>query len=94
MFNWLRNLFRDPDDRHIVRCPVCLNYTLKRRNPLIAAYNICPVCYWEDDDWFGGGGANDPDLITARQNYLNFGAIEKRFIQHVRKPRDYEKSPR
>jgi hypothetical protein len=52
------------------------------------SYDICPVCFWEDDDlqlrwpdW--AGGANKPSLIAAQQNYANLGAVEERLVQVV-----------
>ena len=32
--------------QHRYRCPCCGYFTLESR----AAYAICPVCFWEDDD--------------------------------------------
>lgn len=54
-------------------------------------YNICPICYWEDDqvqftDPDYEGGANEVSLRQGQQNYLKFGAYEKEAIKFVRKP--------
>ena len=51
--------------------------------------DICPVCFWQDDivqlRWPDfAGGANRPSLIEAQANYPNFGAAERRLVQHVR----------
>ena len=35
-------------------------------------------------------GANEPCLIQARKNFLEFGACEKRLIKYVRKPKEEE----
>jgi hypothetical protein len=32
--------------QHRYRCPCCSYFTLESRG----AYDICPVCFWEDDD--------------------------------------------
>ncbi|MCR5250859.1 MAG: hydrolase [Lachnospiraceae bacterium] len=68
-------------------CPCCGYRTLEGRGE----YEICPVCFWEDDplqsaDPHLAGGANEPDLLSARENYRCFGACEERFRDHVRDP--------
>ena len=69
------------------RCPCCGYYTL----PGAGAYDICPVCFWEDDpvqeeDPDLAGGANDLSLREGRENYKKYGACEERFTKHVRVP--------
>ncbi len=54
-------------------------------------YEVCLVCFWEDDpsqsaDPNSAGGANTVSLNTAKKNYTEFGASEKGFIEDVRKP--------
>jgi len=49
------------------------------------------VCFWEDDNvqlrWpTFEGGANDPCLIAAQEAYVQHGAMEQRFLAHVREP--------
>jgi hypothetical protein len=49
------------------------------------------VCFWEDDavqfnDPQFEGGANEMSLSTARTNYLEFGAVDKKFMAIVRRP--------
>ena len=56
------------------------------------SYDICEICFWEDDNvqlrWPDyRGGANVPSLIDSQENHREFGAIERRFIEHVRPPR-------
>jgi len=76
-----------------LRCPCCRCLTLDER----ACYEICPVCYWEDDgqddrnaDEVWGGPNGGLSLTDARANYLRLGACEERFIPNVRKPRTEE----
>ncbi len=54
---------------------------------------LCPVCWWDDD----GQDDADADIVRnsvngtlslsqARSNYLEFGAADRQFLAHVRKP--------
>ena len=68
-------------------CPCCGCITL----PEQGQYDICPVCFWEDDptqsmDEGLEYGANKVSLKAARKNYLAFGACEEEMLMHVRKP--------
>lgn len=74
-------------------CPCCKYLTLKHEAD--GSYDICPVCFWEDDfvqlkDPDFSGGANKVSLIQARENFLKFGACEEEMVKHVRKPFNYE----
>jgi hypothetical protein len=70
-----------------VACPVCKCLTLPARG----GYDICEVCFWEDD------GTDDPDatggpngavsLAAARANYRAFGACDAAARAKVRPPR-------
>lgn len=73
-------------------CPCCGRLVFSE-GP--GSYEICPVCFWEDDPvqlrWpDSGGGANRPSLIDSQQNYADLGAMEERFVGNVRVPRDDE----
>ena len=79
------------------QCPCCGNYTISEKPP--GTYEICPVCYWEDDDVQYSdpgfeGGANDMSLNEAREKYLKIGAIGSEFLSKVRKPLEVEKGKR
>ena len=55
-------------------CPCCQQHFFSERN----AYEICPVCGWEDDpvqrrDPDFEGGANKLSLNQAREQYKNRG---------------------
>ena len=74
------------------KCPCCGYYTFSE--PLGDTYDICPVCYWEDDEWQmshpdEAGGANKVSLNQAKQNYKEFGACEQTMKAHVR-PAEYK----
>jgi rubredoxin len=75
-------------------CPCCGYYTLASKPP--GTFDICPVCYWEDDNiQFMNpeyeGGANEMSLNQARKNYRKFGAISENFLEFVREPLENEK---
>lgn len=77
------------------RCPCCGYYTLTEEP---GSYDICKVCYWEDDllqrrDEDLEGGANAVSLKQARSNYAKYGVCEERFINKVRGPYVYEIPP-
>ncbi len=70
-------------------CPCCGHRTLSSEKR--GSYEVCPVCYWEDDkvqfnDPEYKGGANRVSLNEARANYLLYGACEAEFVSKVRKP--------
>lgn len=75
------------------KCPCCGFYTFYERPN--GNYNICPVCFWEDDltqlnDENLSGGANKVSLAQGRRNFLELGACEKEKVQYVREPADDE----
>jgi hypothetical protein len=70
-------------------CPCCGYKTLEEEPN--GTYNLCPVCYWEDDqiqfsDHDYTGGANRVSLKQAQKNFREFGACEEDFIKSVRTP--------
>jgi len=77
---------------HIIQkkytCPCCEYRTLDS-GP--GCFDICPVCYWEDDNLQRNnpdytGGANDISLNNARENYKKLGAISQEYLNIVRYP--------
>ncbi len=76
-----------------VACPCCGFLTLGERG----GFEICPVCFWEDDGQddadaalVRGGPNGSLSLEQARTNYRAIGACEPRCKQHVRPPRPEE----
>ncbi len=70
-------------------CPCCGHMTYLEEP--IGTYDICPVCYWEDDPVQSNnpdyaGGANIVSLREAQQNFITYGYCEERVKGHVRKP--------
>ena len=75
-------------------CPCCDNLTLGKSPP--GTHEICPVCYWEDDnvqfnDPTFEGGANEESLDQARANFAQYHASSSRFVGSVRAPLPDEK---
>lgn len=69
-------------------CPCCGHLTFDEPP---GSYQICPVCFWEDDAaqlrWpMMHGGANRLSLIDAQVTYEEHGAMERRFVGNVRAP--------
>ncbi len=59
-------------------------------------YEICPVCFWEDDpvqfnDPNYAEGANEVSLKEARKNFRKFGASTEGVKDEVRPPLDSER---
>jgi hypothetical protein len=74
-------------------CPCC-GFLTRSRKPA-GTFEICPVCYWEDDnvqhdDPYFPGGANDVSLAQARANFASFGASEIRVKPFTRPPKPDE----
>lgn len=70
-------------------CPCCGRLTLSR-GP--GAYELCPVCFWEDDPEqlrypMSADGVNGVSLVEAQAAYRRLGAVGKDFKKKVRQPR-------
>jgi Cysteine-rich CPCC len=70
-------------------CPCCGFLTLEEPPP--GTYEICKVCFWEDDevqfrDPGSAGGANRVSLDQARRSFREHGVSEPRFKAMVRPP--------
>jgi hypothetical protein len=78
-------------------CPCCSFITLAERS----GYEICPVCFWEDDgqddhdaDLVRGGPNGRLSLTAARANFRAMGACDERCRQFVREPLPAERPGR
>ncbi|GAA5091248.1 hypothetical protein GCM10023210_18390 [Chryseobacterium ginsengisoli] len=61
-----------------LQCFCCGYFTVEQRG----SFEICPICFWEDDGIFDMDSTSNPNVMTLREgrsNFLKFGACEKRF---------------
>lgn len=71
----------------LYKCFCCGYYSLSEDSD-----DICPICWWQDDivqredPNYGGGPNHGISLNEARENYLIFGAISKKYGNEVRLP--------
>ena len=77
-------------------CPCC-GYRTLGDSP--GSYEICQVCFWEDDpvqllNPAYAGGANTLSLMESRTNYQRMRVSDERFSANVRSPnKDEELDP-
>ncbi len=69
----------------LLPCPCCGHRTL----PELGQYELCPVCFWEDDPNQpehpdSASGANGKPLVDSQQAYLRIGAMDELFLPKVR----------
>jgi Cysteine-rich CPCC len=88
-----KNAFAPPAGKPAYRCPCCHFVTLRERG----GYEICPVCFWEDDGQddhdakeVRGGPNAQLSLAAARVNFLSYGASDPKDVDHVRPPTPQE----
>ena len=92
----LTNVQRGPEGGPYA-CPCCHSITLPERG----AFELCPVCFWEDDgqddhdaDEVRGGPNGTLSLTQARANFAAVRASDRAFIDSVRPPRPHERPER
>lgn len=75
------------EERH--KCKCCGYYTLVGTEEDIA-WDICPVCFWENDVFEENpkaySGANHETLEQGRENYRKYAACDLRSVNSVRLP--------
>jgi hypothetical protein len=69
----------------------CCGYDTLIEPPGTGTFDICPICFWEDDpvqfkDPHRVGGANECSLKEARRNFERFGVSDQRHAKDVRPP--------
>ncbi|MDE7298891.1 MAG: hypothetical protein K2N94_08685 [Lachnospiraceae bacterium] len=76
------------------KCRCCGYFTLTGENEDDIKWDICPVCFWENDVWEENpdrySGANHMTLAQGRANFKNYSACESGMVCHVRAPRAEE----
>ena len=85
-------LIKKKDEPKKYKCPCCGYFTFEKKE---RAYDICPVCFWEDDpEQFKNptlvGGANHVSLCDARVHFKQFGACDMEMKKYVRGPKKDE----
>jgi hypothetical protein len=66
-------------------CPCCGYQTYLE--PTGGTMQICPVCFWEDAPGeFLYNRSNETNLFTAQENFTEFGATERKYLNLVREP--------
>src|SRR6516165_12493145 len=82
-----QNVSKPTEKQPTYRCPCCGYLTLCGR----AGYEICPVCFWEDDgqdthdaDEVRGGPNGSLSLTQARANFLKHKRSGDRPPKHAR----------
>lgn len=76
------NVTVDGKQPHLNKCPCCDYKTLKERGH----YEICPVCYWEDDGAELDEDYSGPNHITLREgkrNFQEYGTSDKRSAETI-----------
>jgi hypothetical protein len=66
----------------LMACPCCGYKALEARGE----YEICEVCFWEDDgsnDLNRFSGPNRMTLAEAKQNFQRMGAVSEAMLKHV-----------
>lgn len=77
----------------LMPCPCCQHRTIPERG----TYELCPVCFWEDDPGQfqtpdSPDGANGLSLVDGRKSYQQIGAIHSSFLSKVRPARGSERA--
>ena len=71
------------------KCPCCGFYTFAE--PLNGTYDICPVCFWENDVFDPGEDQPSDEnhgmtLAEGREAYKRLGAVREELLPYAREP--------
>ena len=85
-------LIKKKDEPKKYKCPCCGYFTFEKKE---RTYDICPVCFWEDDpEQYKNptlkGGANHVSLCDARVHFKQYGACDTEMKKYVRGPKKDE----
>jgi hypothetical protein len=85
-------LIKKKDEPKKYKCPCCGYFTFEKKE---RTYDICPVCFWEDDPFqyenpMMENGANHVSLAAARINYKHYSACDPEMRKYVRGPKKDE----
>lgn len=85
-------LIKKKDEPKKYKCPCCGYFTFEKKE---RTYDICPVCFWEDDpEQYNNptlhSAANHVSLAEARINYKHFAACDPEMRKYVRGPKKDE----
>lgn len=76
--------FMDEANNFSIQCYCCGYLSLEDKG----SAEICPACFWEDDEETNLDRLSNPNRMTlrkGRENFLKFGACEKQFVKYVEK---------
>lgn len=81
--------WKKKETSRLYSCPCCGYFTRSQSD--FGSYEICPVCFWEDDllqseDVLLTGGSNEVSLAEAQENFKVYRASNKESIHLVRPP--------
>jgi len=76
--------YTPPGPADLLQCPCCDFFTLPARGD----YDICPVCFWEDDGIDVDrpdvrSGPNHMTLRQGRHDFSGLGACDPDMLPHV-----------
>lgn len=80
----------DGDPEPMLKCPCCQYLSLKERGE----YEICPVCFWEDDGTDIISALSVPNrmtLETGRNNFSMIGTSKPQYLNNSTSKQRFEK---
>ena len=85
-------IIKKKDEPKKYKCPCCGYFTFEKKDRV---YDICPVCFWEDDpEQFKNptlhNGANKVSLAEAKGNFKHYNACDTELLKYVRGPKKDE----